>query len=185
MPLTFDSITFPNAAQNDFSLLRATFNQDIKDAGTWLLSKFRAIPLSGGIEPKIENVEIEGTNSLDITISIMTGEIGLNSYKFWIESGYLSNAAETETLDAPDNEILFVGQAVAFIISSLKPVSLTSIRVTFNRRVLISSDLLDPTKYTFDNDLQCLGVMLSSDKSIDLVTTAQTPDTDYQLSIEI
>lgn len=187
MALLFDSTSFPNSVDGDFSILRLTFNQDIKVESPWDLDKFRVIPLTGGVEPKVLAVALaEGeTDALDLTISTMTGESGSNSYKAWIESGYLSNLAETETLDSPNHEELLTGQASAFAVTALVGLTLTSVRATFNRRVLVNSDLLDPTRYTFTNGLQCLGVMLSGAQAVDLVTTAQDPGESYELSVVV
>ena len=186
MALLFDSVIFPNASDDDYLVLRLIFNQDIKDM-SWDLDKFRIIPLTGGVEPKITTIGLSSglTDSLDLIITTMTGESGSNSYKAWIESGYLSNLAETETLDSPNNEELFIGQASAFAITVLEALSLTSLRLTFNRNPIVNNDLLDPLRYSFTNGLQCLGVMLSGVNTIDLVTTTQEPGEEYELSVTV
>jgi len=181
--LEFSSVSCPSGGDGDYSVLRETFNNNLAIM-SWDPEKFRIIPLSGGVEPKIEQIVMpDGIgDSLDLTISVMTGEAGKNSYKAWIESGYLQEI-RAGRLDAPNNEFLFVGECSPFRIAEIQALNLTEVKVKFNRQMMINSDLIDPSQYVFDNGLVCIGVEVAGVDSIILHTTPQNPKMNYQLSI--
>ena len=135
--------------------------------------------------PPTTQLDLPGSKALDVGISTLTGESGLNSYKLWVESGYIENVYQTETLDSPENEHLFTGQVVPYQIVSLEPLTLTSLRATFNRKMNVNSDLLDPGRYSLSGGLEVLGVILTGDKQIDLVTSGQTAGETYELSVSV
>ena len=122
---------------------------------------------------------------MDVSISTLTGESGLNDYDATIEDGFISNYldAANDTLDAPENELAFTGQVEPFKIEELETVNATTLRLHFNRSFQIIDDLLDPTKYTLSGGLSVLGVAVISDTELDLYTSEQDPGESYTLTV--
>ena len=187
MPISISAVSYPDAP-DDYSMVRITFSEPAVDDAPWTLSKFRLIPLGTGVEPIISAAASVaaaggGIDAIDVTASRMTAGI---TYKAWIEGGYVRRYANpSDTLDPPNNEKTFTAQTEPFQVEQLEALAPAILRVTFNEKPQVLDELVNPARYTISGGLQVLGVTVSGDRSVDLVTTVQTPGTSYQLSVQV
>ena len=70
-------------------------------------------------------------------------------------------------------------------IVGVRPTSPTSIKVVFSDVVRGRAGYVDPDSYHFTGGLETLGVMLLGDFTVEVYTTPQDHDTEYNLEVNI
>lgn len=81
------------------------------------------------------------------------------------------------------NSISFTGVTESPDVLAAESISLTEIKVTFSKTMSVNEELKDKSNYALNNDLKVLNVIVESNSSVILTTTAQTPGELYELTV--
>jgi hypothetical protein len=103
-------------------------------------------------------------------------------YRLHITEGVIQDAAQTKYFEGGmiDN---FIGVSVFPTVQSIRATSQYEMQVIFSKPMAITSDLLDPSRYFFNNGLSVRSVSSLSEGVVLLSTTKQTPSELYTLTV--
>ena len=168
--------TLFSAQQTADDSIVLTFSSSIDLNTPFLDPASYSIQEAGGYPVSITSVQLLGASSIKLVVSLGTdGE----SYTVNID-GALKLLSGTNLQGTTADYTANVSRpSVTDAIST----GANTILVTFDRDMKIDGELLDPSNYTFDNDLEAKEITVVAPNQVEVRTSAQTSDLVYEVTV--